>query len=169
MTGSKSKSSAGLRIANQTSSLSAEIFVAFAASAALAPPKAVAPVRQGLSHGLRCQRTPGSAMELLQFPFPRGAQRMLSPCSLSRDNSLTSDHSSFSPCFHNCLTQRVKVELFVLHGLFLCSNKPTKKRVQSNPAAGPRCCFPSGTLQRSSLNFKTLDIFVRLELISTSL
>lgn len=69
----RSKSSAGLRIANPNSSLSAEIFVAFAVSAALASPKAVAEVRQELQRG---QRIPGSALRLFHFPssgVPRDA------------------------------------------------------------------------------------------------
>lgn len=68
-----------MRIANTNSSLSAEIFVAFAASAALASPKAVPQVRQGLRHGQKGQRIPGSATKLFQFPLLRCAQRMLLP------------------------------------------------------------------------------------------
>lgn len=96
MTGSKSKFLAGLRVANKNFSLSAEIFAAFAASAALVTPKAVARVGQGLTHVQRWQRIPGSATKLFQFPFLRCAQRMLVPCSLSRYSLTSSDNSSFS-------------------------------------------------------------------------
>lgn len=49
MTGSESKSSASLRIANKDFSLSAEIFLAFIASVALAASKAIAEVKQQLT------------------------------------------------------------------------------------------------------------------------
>lgn len=49
VTGSKSKSSVGLRITNKDFSLSAEIFLAFIASVAFATPKAIAEVKQQLT------------------------------------------------------------------------------------------------------------------------